>query len=1534
MKYHTTLSTILISLGVLLFFLAVAVFCVEYFNLDSPGVLVLNTIEKKLQNEDLPFTLSFSAIDRKMDREITVHDIDFNYKGLESVKAKTVTIVQNPASLLSKLLLKRGNIRILIEGLEFKYTSFKGNDDDSKPSTFNETELINRIAEVIEKETDGFLFSFDYEIIIDHANISYEDLIVIDDGYAEIKFDRKLILRNIYFDIPSVVMIQDDMVSRVDRLVATADRTNQYVIDASFDNLSVSSENLSLDAIDMTFNTKFATLANLELKNLHYDATLESINYSDPKTKFNFTDLTAREAEEGAYFIASNFNLTHGEYTATSENIEANVSGNLSGHYKVSVNSDIPVTIKNGEDNVFIFKGYDATLNYDGIYTLDAILDDIDIAYAEDYTKAIIDNINLNGSRIYCQYDDNRLYAEVNSNLTIESKKKYFDKATTKFSAGFMREGEEITEYFINVDGLYLPTVSSPIVGNISYTDKKLSGNFNYSDSVNVSLDRTKGFKLNAEINSLELVEFEPLIEMVTPIFGNYIAPETTLSGTFRVSSDEDIRKYSTIYSSFALSDIRFNDFRFGIAGLLDSTIEDNVLKVKTISSSNDFFRASYSGNIDLDTKLPEGHLEIINPNSGKEYMSVDINKNENNGYSFNAALPTIYDSSVTGVVERDENNCLVADGLLVSGIDSYPISVFNDSTNRITRVATTGLSFSLEIVDSIISSELEFSSFKAPVKSEEIVPLIINGKLITTFDFQDQSLSGRSTTFDLIDFRFLPSVPDIHFNIEFTNEYVALNNISVVNDFPLLLGRIYFDIMNKSVAAHIGNNDENAYLSIMKIERGYTGIIDIENFMLERFGFDDLIANASLTGRGSRLDDFTFSGSMFASGKDSSSYILRSDITLTPYMLSFTDLNYDTDKLKIHSDSISIDSVTGNSSALFDITYNVQNRDRDYPIDIKFNYSLNFPNYENFLDMGFNLIDYIKGGGFLDTQIHIDNIILDNGIGIWDRDITLSFNKDEFTASGNLLEGYYEIETKNMDVTIHKNEIISGRFMGSVVYPEYDILVENFSFNLHSIVTFMKYPIFYFGTDSYVNANLRVYGKGRNSHIFGDIFSDKVMFNTWWIDQDDFIATNLKMTIIDNELDSSLMPATMINRETGEIKEGKVRFFGTIGGPNIVDHIALDAYTEEDAKIHIICPIQTYNAQIEGYGWGHFTYDSEIWLQHMSGEFFIEDFDISIGYDPLPYWWESGIQYTDDFYITFSKNVRFILPKSDEPIMTAYIKEGDEIRFLYDTRYKNASVSGNINLKGGEIYYFNKSFYITDGSFNFPSNSFNEPRLSLRAKLTDFDSNGNKVDIFLVLNNSTLDNINPHFESYPQKSTSEIMAILGNVIISETGEESGTGLGTLANLFSSGIDIMGRAGVINNNFSTRSLTDSIRENLNLDMFSLRSQLLQNVLLDSVFTPGATVYSPISRILNNTTIFFGKQITGQIFLKGLIKLNSKEKRKNKNPFLARDLMLDFEMSLEWENPIGTFTFSTNPVNLFPQNLMDNFGISYSNRIVF
>ena len=155
-------------------------------------------------------------------------------------------------------------------------------------------------------------------------------------------------------------------------------------------------------------------------------------------------------------------------------------------------------------------------------------------------------------------------------------------------------------------------------------------------------------------------------------------------------------------------------------------------------------------------------------------------------------------------------------------------------------------------------------------------------------------------------------------------------------------------------------------------------------------------------------------------------------------------------------------------------------------------------------------------------------------------------------------------------------------------------------------------------------------------------------------------------------------------------------------------------------------------------------------------------------------------------------------------------------------------------------------------------------PTINLRAKMTDFDAQGNRVDIFLVLRDSGLSNINPQFESIPPKDVNEILEILGQSIL-PTGAYGQVNLYSVASLAAAATDVAERLGYIDVG-QTTALTESIRISLGLDMFSIRSNILQNILFDAL--PGSNIggtLTPLARYLNNTSIFMGKYVGRSFF---------------------------------------------------------------------
>ena len=246
-----------------------------------------------------------------------------------------------------------------------------------------------------------------------------------------------------------------------------------------------------------------------------------------------------------------------------------------------------------------------------------------------------------------------------------------------------------------------------------------------------------------------------------------------------------------------------------------------------------------------------------------------------------------------------------------------------------------------------------------------------------------------------------------------------------------------------------------------------------------------------------------------------------------------------------------------------------------------------------------------------------------------------------------------------------------------------------------------------------------------------------------------------------------------------------------------------------------------------------------------------------------------------------------------------------------------------------------------TEGNLSFPTDpmasaSFN-PVLSLRARLRDFDSEGNPVDVYLILRNSTLDSINPSFESSPSKSLSEIMQILGQSILPNSiyGDIS---LSSMVSLVSASMDILTRIGIIPGP-QENTLEQSIRSTLSLDTFSLHTNIFENIIFDTVSYASSNIenesLSPVARYLDGTTLYMGKYLSPELYIEAMMHLAAESNpTETKHTFLSDDLNLDIEVSLEWDNPLAVFTFFTRPQNITVYDILDSFGFGFSKRIVW
>jgi hypothetical protein len=257
---------------------------------------------------------------------------------------------------------------------------------------------------------------------------------------------------------------------------------------------------------------------------------------------------------------------------------------------------------------------------------------------------------------------------------------------------------------------------------------------------------------------------------------------------------------------------------------------------------------------------------------------------------------------------------------------------------------------------------------------------------------------------------------------------------------------------------------------------------------------------------------------------------------------------------------------------------------------------------------------------------------------------------------------------------------------------------------------------------------------------------------------------------------------------------------------------------------------------------------------------------------------------------------VEFIFPNETFPIVSAYADLGSKINISVDTMSETFSLTGNVDLRGGDVYYINRSFYIREGTVYFDETEIDfNPLITAQADITEISSDG-PVTISLILENAPVLSFTPRFVSNPTLSQLEIMTLLGQASPSETTDPL---------LFLSiSTDFLSQFTIVQN------LQRRARNFLHLDMLSFRTQILQNALflMTGIQTPD-TNSGNFGNFFNNTSVYIGKYITQDMFLQAMGSIGSDE--------TSEELGVTFgvDLGLEFNSPLADIKVNFNPMDL-------------------
>ncbi len=680
---------------------------------------------------------------------------------------------------------------------------------------------------------------------------------------------------------------------------------------------------------------------------------------------------------------------------------------------------------------------------------------------------------------------------------------------------------------------------------------------------------------------------------------------------------------------------------------------------------------------------------------------------------------------------------------------------------------------------------------------------------------------------------------------------------------------------------------------------------------------------------------------------------ISENDFTLENLNLSFGNYTFNDANLTLNTKNfdLAIDSnieilkpsVVTNQISSFKIAYYINFQSTINTIKEEF--AVNELNFSTITSI-YNKVDEYKSFDYdllnnINGYLNITNIDLLKDTVDYEKlfkdKVSEELDLDNIYSTFNIKEGKFELNSDyiiaNIDLTdktgtinIEEDYDVSGNL--SFDYNDtFDIYATNLDVPISYVEKLIYIKLVKFSGDN-ISGSLLVEDLFNEPKVFGELYTNNLKVQTLYI-KDNFVEIP-SLSII---LDENTLYTNRLKANYYDLDKNVITSFYTSAD------ILFDNLIFKNASVIMECPNYlpvyvpllgmnlTIDAEIKNY----FSYSTDGNTSYLSGDLVVKDAVVRSGVD-IPAWIVTRQETNGDFAITTAENNSFYYPKLDNPIISLTMSKNQNFEFKFDSLTKAYSVNGSVDILQGEIFYFQKNFYIDSGSLSLRVNNETnqiEPIVSLTATLREIDDNGDSVDILLSLENNGLNNLNPVFSSIPSKSQQEIMSILGQSFSSTNTSDTNS----VASIATAATSVFSSLGYIETG-GVSTLNQTIASTLNLDFFSLKSSIVENILLETfIDDPSYSSYSPLARYLNNTTVYMGKYLTADSKFQILINLLATNDS-DATSFLTNDLSLDIEMSYEIDTELAKFSFFTNPTQLSFLEILDTIGFSVTKTIHF
>ncbi len=997
-----------------------------------------------------------------------------------------------------------------------------------------------------------------------------------------------------------------------------------------------------------------------------------------------------------------------------------------------------------------------------------------------------------------------------------------------------------------------------------------------------------------------------------------------------------DLVESGRVILNTAANKVKLGSSDINAAITLEADFDSRLAEIRSLAVTTGGVRISYAGSLDFSKKIPNGRLSLQRASDGGELASIDLSDTDGiRRYDFLLLTPLVEDLALKGTIDWKDIENIEVHGLL-----EYPL--LGDGFVDFSGVLKTSpLSFSLNSDDLSLLASLEDGVLyvkgdleKLRINASQDMVITVDSDIVGAYDLGGSSFALALESFYMEFSDYL----SMGFDMELDSNSLHVSNVKLGTSGEMTMFDGEVDLRFDSIEDILRLETSSLYGTVELVAQN--GVAALRSSAID----DQFLLEANYNPAGGNLPDVSVhvagqrQGSLYGlidvlwgSGNE-----FRINAVYNDSVLSFYESSGNLGTLQIND----IHLVADFRKMLLESRLSIRN-ERTLRTGALVSQSCDIELGAKVEGLATGLFQLLAGLDYeIDFTLGFSDILLADGFEIPDISVDMKLRSDVLTLGGEFVTGSVDFQKGQVDISLSKDLPISMKAKGRVG-QDLDLLLTDISFPLPILNQFIDMPSFSF-VQGIITGDVLVKGPIGNPSFYGMAFCQSYEMTLFYIPDQTISIKNVSMSIVDHTMTVSKTPLSGYGEKDGRY------FYGDVSMEIVMQGLAFelfDIYLDIDkgTPVDFWYPSTgDFDMEIRtdltgkvnfGFSGGKAHLNTDIDVSSTLIDFRIEQ--------ELPAWYlEEGAPMDMDLRLTMGSDVEFYYPEKDNSFINFTLDENKTVELI--VKDGKVSTGGSFSIKSGQVYYFHNDFIIKKGNVDLTERKYATNAypllLNLTAEIIDYDNDGNKVVITMILQDSTLDNISPRFTSTPARDQNEILAMLGQSVLASGGLDQTVSLSSLATFAATATEALQKVGVLESNKSY-SIGSTIRNALGLDIFSARSNILSNIIIDAL--PGELTgrgdVSILARYLDNTSIFAGKYLRDNWFirLRLMLKADSSVKLSdNVGHFLAKDLILDTEISLDWDTPMGTLSVFAYPQELSVFDILDTIGFSVTKQFQF